>query len=902
MEQEEVDYSKLPLEERIVHKVWKARQGAYEELLKNFTNSPDENSECFQPFLRNPELLRKIVIDSNVVAQESGLNALLAFLEFGGTNACIKTRNSVVPSICEKGLSSSRAGTKQKSIDALLWYIELDTPNVIIELIIPSLSAKLPKLVSAATKALTDCYSSFGAKVITPKYAIDVIPKLFQHADRNVRAEALKLSVVIRSWMGESFDNIIFPSLKPVQQKDLTKEFAKIEGTPSAPRLLKSERERLEAAAAAAATSSSTNTNGDGTLDSDDVSMEDSNQVDAFDIIDPVNVLSKLPDDFSTRIGSSKWKDRVEVLEEVNEEFDVMKLANDDYTDFIRIMAKCMKDANVQVVTLAATITERMSKGLRNNFQRYVPIILLPTLERTKEKKASVSEALNSALDSFFVCSSFADIFEDTISCMNNKMPQVKIETSKYLIRCLQNTTQVPNKASIESIMAVSTKLLNDPQAPVRAAASEAIGTVMKIIGERAAKAYTENIDARHMSKINEFYEKAQVKAVAKPASSAPSQQQQQQQQRQPSKAPTSRPSMASRTGTASSAQSRLQAGKKPATTSSTSSSSSFGSRQHSLTSSGASSIPSKRGPTSPLKRLQPASSSTTSGLSSRSNLTARSLKANNMSQPAPTPEVSAISIAQKAELEQLREEKLKWLKEQEEYERLLQDHKIEKQRYIQEIDILSNKNEQIKSDYTNLNLSVKSKETQLIRTQNDLSMAKSKINELESELADLRQPGFSPVKPESGFKSFGNGHTNTNTNINNHNNSINGNNDINNNINNNINHASNNIQSHSSNIFGSPQPGARPLSSLQRANFHNSGLMKNQFDRPQSDLSTRVGGLSISSGELSPVDQKENKLSKDIYQIESNDEGWRRASEVTNMLKARIEKMKAKQRNSPDL
>ncbi|GME67612.1 unnamed protein product [[Candida] boidinii] len=750
--------------------------------------------------------------------------------------------------------------------------------------------------VSAATKALTECYSSFGAKVITPKYALDVIPKLFQHADRNVRAEALKLSVVIRSWIGESFDGIIFPSLKPVQQKDLTKEFAKIEGTPSAPRLLKSERERLEAAAAAAAaTSSSSNTNADGTLDSDDVSMEDSNQVDAFDIIDPVNVLSKLPEDFNTRIGSSKWKDRVEVLEEVNKEFDVMKLANDDYTDFIRIMAKSMKDANVQVVTLAATITEKMSKGLRNNFQRYVPIILLSTLERTKEKKASVSEALNSALDSFFVFSSFADIFEDTISCMNNKMPQVKIETTKYLIRCLQNTTQAPNKASIETIMSVSTKLLNDPQAPVRAAASEAIGTVMKIIGERAAKAYTENIDARHMTKINEYYEKAQVKAVAKPASaSAPSQPQQ---QRQPSRASTSRQSMASRTSASSSVHAKLQAGKKPTTTTTSSSSttSSFGSRQHNLTSSGNSSIPSKRGPTSPLKRSQPASSSTASGLSSRSNLTARSLKANNLSQPAPTPEVSAISTAEKAELEQLREEKLKWLKEQEEYERLLQDHKIEKQRYIQEIDILSNKNEQIKSDYTNLNLSVKSKETQLIRTQNDLSMAKSKINELESELADLRQPGFSPVKPESGFKSFGNGHPNTNIN---NNNISNGNNVINSDLH----YAGNNAQNHNSNIFGSPQPSTRPLSSLQRANFHNSGLIKNQFGRPQSDLSTRVGGLSISSGELSPVEQKENKLSKDIYQIESNDEGWRRASEVTNMLKARIEKMKAKQRNSPDL
>lgn len=74
---EEPDYSSLPLEERLVHKVWKVRLEAYEETRTQIESSRNENDVCFQNFNSHPELFKQIVTDLNVVAQESGLK--LAF-------------------------------------------------------------------------------------------------------------------------------------------------------------------------------------------------------------------------------------------------------------------------------------------------------------------------------------------------------------------------------------------------------------------------------------------------------------------------------------------------------------------------------------------------------------------------------------------------------------------------------------------------------------------------------------------------------------------------------------------------------------------------------------------------------------------------------------------------------
>lgn len=51
----------------------------YEECVKHFKAIADENSNEFSKFA---SLLKKFVLDSNAVAQEKGLDAVLTFVEY----------------------------------------------------------------------------------------------------------------------------------------------------------------------------------------------------------------------------------------------------------------------------------------------------------------------------------------------------------------------------------------------------------------------------------------------------------------------------------------------------------------------------------------------------------------------------------------------------------------------------------------------------------------------------------------------------------------------------------------------------------------------------------------------------------------------------------------------------
>lgn len=57
--------------------MWKARLGAYEETVKIFnTLDPDADSE----YKKYQDFLKKMVADSNLVAQEAGMAAVLAWV------------------------------------------------------------------------------------------------------------------------------------------------------------------------------------------------------------------------------------------------------------------------------------------------------------------------------------------------------------------------------------------------------------------------------------------------------------------------------------------------------------------------------------------------------------------------------------------------------------------------------------------------------------------------------------------------------------------------------------------------------------------------------------------------------------------------------------------------------
>ena len=200
-----------PLSERLVHKQWKARFDAYDELAKIFYLAEDESADCYSEyctpkkkkkitksksfskkkkkslFLRllfAASYLKKILQDSNASSLEKGLDVIFNFADrskiapkfdnpahqsdkkkkkkkyfISSFNSLppspIRFASELVPLVIEKGLTA-RTKTKLRSVEILFMFIEIDTPNVVLEELIKTFSHKTPKLRAAAISVAKD--------------------------------------------------------------------------------------------------------------------------------------------------------------------------------------------------------------------------------------------------------------------------------------------------------------------------------------------------------------------------------------------------------------------------------------------------------------------------------------------------------------------------------------------------------------------------------------------------------------------------------------------------------------------------------------------------------------------------------------------------------------------------
>jgi len=122
-------------------------------------------------------------------------------------------------------------------------------------------------------------------------------------------------------------------------------------------------------------------------------------EVDAYELAEPVDVLSKIPENFNTDINSAKWKERKEVLDMVLELVKKPKLARGDYGDLVRALKKCMGDSVVFVVINASMIVTCLAQGLRTEFAHYTSIVLGAMIDKFKEKKKNVVDSLIEGID-----------------------------------------------------------------------------------------------------------------------------------------------------------------------------------------------------------------------------------------------------------------------------------------------------------------------------------------------------------------------------------------------------------------------------------------------------------------------------------------------------------------------
>ncbi|WVF67597.1 hypothetical protein IAT40_002355 [Kwoniella sp. CBS 6097] len=523
---QEEDFSQIPLVERSQHKNWKARLSAYNDVIAKSAKTASDTDPFFRPFVNDGPLLKKWCLDANAVAQEKGIEAVLAIVQYSGETSA-KVRPDVVPAIVEKALGSARAGTKKKGAELCAMFVEVENGGEgVMEDVMAGLGAKLPKAVAGAITCLKEMIESFGVPAMgNIKPLLKSLPKIFGHADKTVRAEGTSLTLVLYSYLGPALLPAL-ADLKSVQMTDLQKSFDSMDaegkgagiGKPTR-YTRKGQRER-EAAEAAGGDEGGE----DGT---EEAAVPE--PIDPKSLLDPVDVLALFPSDLMERLASTKWKDRLESLEECTKVLTQPANASisdknvDSYGPLAQLLGtKCQKDANVNVVIEAAKVLEGLALGMGKPFGRFRAAAMPGCLERLKERKANVTDALGKALDGIFSTTTLSDIAEDVLTSLKSKNPQVKEGTLKFLHRSLQTTTEAPGKDQVKPMAEALVSLLGDSAEPVRTTAAECLGTMMKILGERAFNPYIEGVGELQMAKVKDAFGRAEIKYKAGGAKAAP--------------------------------------------------------------------------------------------------------------------------------------------------------------------------------------------------------------------------------------------------------------------------------------------------------------------------------------------------------------------------------------------
>jgi protein STU2 len=124
--------------------------------------------------------------------------------------------------------------------------------------------------------------------------------------------------------------------------------------------------------------------------------------VDAYDLAEPADIRKGLPPEFHEWITSTKWKERKDALDALLQNSKVPRIKDENYSDIMSTLGRCMKDANIVVVTAAAQCVDAIARGLRKPFGQYRNVVMMPMIEKLKERKPAVVEALSNAMDATF--------------------------------------------------------------------------------------------------------------------------------------------------------------------------------------------------------------------------------------------------------------------------------------------------------------------------------------------------------------------------------------------------------------------------------------------------------------------------------------------------------------------
>ncbi|PAV85409.1 hypothetical protein WR25_01466 isoform A [Diploscapter pachys] len=237
--------------------------------------------------------------------------------------------------------------------------------------------------------------------------------------------------------------------------------------------------------------------------------------MDEFDFLEEVDVLAKLPADFETNVAAAKWTDRRDALQALLDLLTAHKKLSTkaNYGEIVAQLKKVLeKDANVMVAALAAKCLKCIAEGLRKKFSPHAPTILPTIFEKFKEKKPTLRDPLVECIDAVAATISLESMQDDVLAALEKPNPSIKVQTDLFLYRTfLKLNAQTMPKKTLKAIAPLLVKHSMESDPEVRDACYAALGSAMRVIGEKPMNSLIADIveDKLKMTKIKEYCQKA---------------------------------------------------------------------------------------------------------------------------------------------------------------------------------------------------------------------------------------------------------------------------------------------------------------------------------------------------------------------------------------------------------
>ncbi|KAJ8549599.1 hypothetical protein K7X08_033306 [Anisodus acutangulus] len=487
---------KLPWDERLTHKNWKVRNDATIDLASvcdSITDPKDPRIREFGPFFR------KAVADSNAPVQDKALDALICYLKAADADAG-RYAKEVCDAIVAKCLTGRPKTVEKAQIVFLLW-IELEAVEAFLDAMEKAIKNKVAKAVVPAIDVMFQALSEFGIKIIPPKRILKMLPELFDHQDQNVRASSKGLTLELCRWIGKDpVKSILFEKMRDTMKKELEAELVNVTGTAKPTRKIRSEQDKepeQEAVSEAVAS-----------VPSEESAADIPQEVDEYDLVDPVDILTPLEKTgFWDGVKAAKWSERKEAVAELTKLASTKKIAPGDFAEICRTLKKLITDVNIAVAVEAIQAIGNLSRGLRTHFSASSRFLLPVLLEKMKEKRPTLTDALTQTLQAMHKsgCLNLADIVEDVKTATKNKVPLVRSLTLNWVTFCIETSNKAVILKAHKEYVPICMESLNDGTPDVRDAAFSALAAVAKSVGMRPLEKSLEKLDDVRKKKLSEM-------------------------------------------------------------------------------------------------------------------------------------------------------------------------------------------------------------------------------------------------------------------------------------------------------------------------------------------------------------------------------------------------------------